>query len=227
MSKTFTLGLAVLLSFYPLSGKGNVKLACPSPSISAIGNTEVCQGQSVRLTIDDFNPTLYSYQWFKNAASVSGQIFQDIFLTSSDESGEYTVIVTDISDPSCVSPASNSITVQINELPETSATPTVIGLNPGCIGDDITLLSTVSAPAGGTYRWFRNGISILGENSSSLIINVDTQSGTYTVEILSDANCGSGESLSVDITIDPLPDTPVITTSGSSICADGTEVTLT
>ncbi len=227
MAKTFTLVLAVFLSFYSLSGKENVELACPSPSISAIGNTEVCQGQSVRLNIDDFNPTLYNYQWFKNAASVSGQIFQDIFLTSSDESGEYTVIVTDVLDPDCISPPSNSITVQINELPETSTIPTVIGLNPGCTGDDITLLSTVSAPTGGTYRWFRNGISVLGENSSSLIINVDTQSGAYAVEILSDANCGSGESPSVDITIDALPDTPVIMTSGSSICADGTEVTLT
>lgn len=227
--KTLFVGLFGSFLFYSHSSNAVSNFACPAPSISAIGGTVDCRDGLVRLRINDFDNVLYTYQWFRDGTPVAGQTFEDILLTLPEESGDYTVRATDSSDPGCVSSPSNSIAVLINELPERSAIPTVIGSNPGCAGDDIVLSSTVSAPAGGLYRWFRNGVSILGETNASLTINESNSSGDYTVEVISAASCASGQSVPVSVTIEPLPEPPSIGLgpTGSQICADGTQITLT
>ncbi|MEM8567231.1 MAG: hypothetical protein AAGF85_12285, partial [Bacteroidota bacterium] len=227
--KTFFLGLFGLHFYIPVLGSNNVNLACPAPSIMAVGSTTDCRNGLVRLRISPFESSLYTYQWYKDGTPVSGQTFEDIFLTLPEESGDYSAIATDIFDPGCISPSSNVINVQINELPGSSGTPTVVGTNPGCAGEDIVLSSTVSAPVGGLYRWFRNGISVLGETNSTLVLNQSSASGDYTVEIISDLSCASGQSPGVSITIEPLPTPPSISLSptGSQICSDGSQITLT
>jgi hypothetical protein len=90
---------------------------------------------------------------------------------------------------------------------------TVVGNTEGCQGDTIQLTSNYLT--GNT--WFPSG-------QTSQSINV-TSSGTYYLQV-DDAGCIS-ESEPIDITISPLPPTPVVTADGPTLFCDGGSVTLT
>ncbi len=85
-----------------------------------------------------------------------------------------------------------------------------------CTGDSI-LLSCNTSPTF-TYQWNRNGVPVFGATNSSIYA---FQSGNYTVTIYQN-NCPVTSS-SISITINPLPATPTITSTGSiSSCSGGT-----
>ncbi|MNU77255.1 C protein alpha-antigen precursor [compost metagenome] len=169
-----------------------------TPIITAGGATTFCTGGSVTLT----SSAGTSYLWSNGATT------QSINVTAS---GSYTVQITD--GNGCQSTASAPTTVTVNPLP---ATPTITagGATTFCAGGSVTLTSS----AGTTYLW-SNG-------ATTQSINVTT-SGSYTVQITNASSCQSAASLATTVTVNPLPATPTITTSGATTFCDGGTVTLT
>ena len=168
------------------------------PIIIAEGPTTFCGGGSVTLTSSPGSTYLWS-----NGATTSS-----INVTSS---GNYSVRVTNISG--CISTSSIATIVTVNPLP---ATPSVSAgsLTTFCEGGSVKLTST----PGNTYLWST------GATTSS--INVNT-TGSYYV-IITDANgCQSASSASSPVTVNALPATPTITTSGPTTFCAGSSVTLT
>ncbi|MCW3091614.1 MAG: hypothetical protein JWP81_2683 [Ferruginibacter sp.] len=181
------------------------------PTISAGGPTVFCSGGSVILTATASGAI--SYQWYKDGAVIGGATNQTY---TANASGDYTV---EGKSGSCVSTSSSVRTVVVNALP---ATPSISASGPTtfCADGSLTLTSSPAA----SYQWYKGGVIITGEISQTYL---PTTSGTYTVIVKNASGCSSAASLGTAVIVNPLPPSPVITTSGPTTFCLGGSVTLT
>jgi glucose/arabinose dehydrogenase len=167
----------------------------------------LCTGDSITLTATAGNA---SYQWYKNAAAVSGAT-QSTYKVKT--AGSYTV---EVSNAAACKKLSAAVSITENALPVISVAAPVFGI---CTGDSTTLTAT---PATGlTYKWFKNSALISG--ASANIYKVKT-GGSYYVEATNTNGCKKNAT-AVTITENPLP-TVAVTSTATSFCTNGT-VTLT
>jgi large repetitive protein len=169
-----------------------------TPTITAGGPATFCSGGSVTLTSSPGTTYLWS----------NGSTTPNINVSTS---GNYTVRVTNASG--CQSASSVATIVTVNALPAnpiiTASSPTIF-----CAGGSVILTSS----AGNTYTW--------STGATTASINVSS-SGSYTVRVTDANGCQSAASVAVVVTVNSLPATPNITSSGTtSFCAGGS-VTLT
>ncbi len=111
----------------------------------------------------------------------------------------------------CVSPSSNLISVNVNSAPSIpSITPS--GSTTFCSGGNVTLTSSSSI----NNLWSNNS------NSQSIVVS---NSGNYTVTV-SNLNGCSSTSQPISITVNPIPNAPIISANGSTTFCSGESVTL-
>ena len=168
-----------------------------TPTIMVGGPAVFCAGGSVMLT----STAGTSYLWSNGATT------QNINVTTS---GSYSVIV--INASGCQSAVSVATIVTVNALP---ITPTITAESPTtfCDGDVVTLTSSP-----GMYYLWSNG-------ATTPSINI-TAAGNYTVQVTNANGCQSASSVATVVTVNSLPATPTITTSGPTTFCDGGNVTL-
>ncbi len=123
-------------------------------------------------------------------------------------SGSYTVV---INDGVCPSFASIPVVVTVNPLPPT---PTITSSGPTtfCMGDSVTLTS--SSAIGNHWS--------TGATTQSITVY---SSGTYNVW-MTNGTCSSLVSLPVNVTVNPIPQTPSISANGPTTFCNGDSVTL-
>jgi hypothetical protein len=175
--------------------------ALPTPSISSVGSTTLCQGASVTLTTAN-GPGL-TYQWQNNGTNIAGANGASFVANGA---GIYMVQVTNAAGCSGTSTAS---TVVVNALPVASIANS--GSNTICAGSSVNL----TASAGTAYAWSN------GATTASIAVNA---TGNYTVSITNAAGCTSSASTAITVVT---PTVASITANGpTSFCA-GQNVTLT
>jgi hypothetical protein len=169
-----------------------------TPTISASGSTTFCLGSSITLT----SSAETSYLWS------TGETTQSIVVSTS---GSYTAQVTNAAG--CLSPVSSPTTVTVNALPG-APTATAGGPTTFCAGGSVVLTSSST----------NNNLWSTGETTQSITV---TTSGNYSVQKETGATCLSAPSNVITVTVNPLPGTPTITSSGSTTFCAGNSVTLT
>ena len=119
----------------------------------------------------------------------------------------------------------DNVILTVGPLPTTPTLSTSGNLV--CVGTNVTLTSS-AAPNGGTYIWRKNGTIDATLTTQSIVLSSAAQSGSYTVAVRDGnaPNCTSAQSLAQAVTIQAIPATPTLSTSGNLVCA-GTNVTLT
>ena len=165
----------------------------PLATISPSGPLAICDGSDITLTA---SPAV-SYLW-STGATTSGILV--------NQSGNYSVVVTDANNCSSTSAVS---TVSINTLP--NATVTASGPTTFCSGNNVVL----NAPTGLSYLWNT------GDNTPSITVSA---SGNYTVTV-TDANNCTNTSTPTTIVVNSLP-IASITPLGNTTFCDGNNVTL-
>ena len=136
-----------------------------SPTISALGATTVCSGDTITLVIAHPDSTI-TFGW--NTGDINDTI--DVFKT-----GCYTAIATDTNG--CASSASLCVTV--NPLPE------LCSFYEGCFDTCAPFL--IPGPAGGiSYQWLLSGIPIPGANAQNYLA---TTGGNYSLIITNVFGC--------------------------------------
>jgi gliding motility-associated-like protein len=152
-----------------------------SPTVTADGPTEICEGDSVTLTAN--SPNAVSYQWYQNGIAIPGATGQSI--TVSDFADFY-VVVTD--QYGCTA-QSNLVLVKVGEIPEVSLGEDVTI----CPGDEVTLTAS-----GATYYVWSNG-------ATTQSITVSPDEATDYLVTGTNPFCNLSDSDTVTVNISDLP----------------------
>lgn len=160
--------------------------------------TALCDYEELILSVSAPDGAIIT--WFFNGEVIPGEDGPELLVT---EPGTYGVEIQNPNAPDCV------ITDEVVVEFKTSA---IVEL-----GEDILVCDEVSATldatpeniddlGGVTYEWFFNGALIPGENDATLEV---TEIGDYMVEVTTDLDCMTSDSISViisDFTVDLGPD---------------------
>ncbi|NVO03423.1 MAG: T9SS type A sorting domain-containing protein, partial [Bacteroidetes bacterium] len=171
----------------------------PTATITPAGPTTFCSGNSVILNAN--TGAGLSYQWLLNGSNISSATSASY---TASQTGNYSVLVTN----GCGNITSSPVSVTVNAALNTTLTPA--GSTTVCFGNTVV----INAPTGTnyTYQWQLNGVDIPGATLPSYTA---TQSGNYSVNI-TDGVC-SGSSITIPVTINPVPTAPVIALSNDTL----------
>ncbi len=176
-------------------------------SITASGDIEFCEGDSVVLTSLPA-PAGYTIQWNNGNFQIPGA--NDETYTVFTDPGNY--YVTYLFGPCPVPTTSNWIYVSVLDTPDDPVAsldgPEVLCPN------EFTTVATEEAPANYGYQWYRSGDLLAGE--TSMTITTD-QPGSYYV--IYTGECETNSSNWIDITADNGPP-PVITVNDNTLSVD-------
>lgn len=178
----------------------------PLATITPAGTTTFCHGASVRL--DAYTGENYTYQWYKDEIAIEGAV--DASYTATEQ-GNYSVIIT---HPLSCFTSSESITVNVNTMPEAIITPA--SATTFCKGGKVIL--NANTGSGLTYQWTKNNINITNATKSTYTA---TSAGNYAVKITNSNKC----STTSGITKVEIP-TATISPSGNYAICEGKSLTI-
>lgn len=191
--------------FKPSNSISVVVNPLPNVTVSLSGPTTFCSGDSITLSVP-FSAT-QTYQWsdangiITNATSNSIKIYN---------SGTYSVKAT-ITGSGCFATSASTVIV-VNPLP--TAVLTANGPTTFCQNGSVLLSATTGT--GYTYVWYKNGVIIPLQTSSSYSA---TSTGLYTVSVITPNAC-SKLSNAIQVTVNPLP-IATISPTNTYFCAGG------
>jgi gliding motility-associated-like protein len=168
-----------------------------TPTITASGPLSFCTGDSVTLT----SSLSSTYLWSTGAVTQSITVYN---------TGSFSV--TNTNSFGCITPTSAVTNTTMFPVP---LAPTITSNNPitFCYGNNVILTS--SAASG--YFWSN------AYNTQSITV---TLSGTFNLSIIDGNGCPSPPSADVIVTVNQLPQSPVITVVGPTTFCAGQSVTL-
>lgn len=177
----------------------NVRHFTPSaPTITALGSTSICPGDSVILSGPAGNGI--NYIWSNNATSRSIKV---------SNTGAYTLRT---ASSNCTSAVSDPIIISAKPpLPAPVISPS--GPTTFCSGDSVIL----SAPFGFRYLWSN------GDTNQAITVN---NQATYSVRII-DGRCTSAISQPTSTIVTPIPNSPSLSANGPTSFCLGDSVILT
>lgn len=199
----------------PIITGAESRVVCPGSSITLTASIEQLETKQTNLSsrISDLGESRYF--WYRNDGSDDDdyrriQLEGEGSSITVTEPGNYYVQY--VNSNGCYSDYSSEITVTMGALP---TTPIISagGNATFCAGGNVTLTSTPS----NSYLW-SNG-------ATTRSITVDS-SALYSV-VVNNGNCNSLSSVARKVTVNPIPKTPTISTSGSTSICSGKTVTLT
>ncbi len=172
--------------------------ALPTATITPVGSTTACQGDTVWLNGNTGSGL--SYQWKLNSTAISGATNASYPATGT---GTYTV---DVTNGNNCTTTSAPVNITINPRPTSSisyTTPVTF-----CEGGAVVL--TGISGTGVSYQWYNNAVAIVNGGTANFYIANTT--GNYSVKTTNSFGC-SMLSPTILVVVNPLPQ-PVITASG-------------
>lgn len=184
------------------------------PSVLVVKSKIFCEEDStiVQSTTPSTTPngTKNLYRWIVDGETIVESMSRQF---SWKKASSIAVAVTDTNG--CKATAiSDTIKTSVNPLPE-SPTITIRGAIPFCADKNVTL----SAVGGNnlTFKWST------GATTPNVVINT---AGNITVQSINGFGCLSKPSQAVQVRVNPLPATPILTANGATTFCDGSRVRL-
>ncbi len=173
----------------------------PPATITQTGTSPICQGSNIRF--QSASATGYTYQWYKDGASIPGATTNSYFATTA---GAYHVVII---NGTCTTITTDR-TVVVNPLPTSTASAT--GATAFCEGDSVVLFS--GATTGLTFQWRKNGTDIPGATTSGYTAKA---TGFYTL-ISTNSNGCSATSAVINVTVSTMPVAAITPLGPLSFC---------
>jgi hypothetical protein len=189
-------------------------------TLSALPDTEVCDGTAVTLTLDG-SESGWKYQLYNSTTPVGGvKNGTGSALTFSGATAiggySYTVRTVGGTGIQCDMPASNVLNISVNPVP---ANPSVTAAA-RCGAGTVTLYASSLGAVIDWYGGFSGGtVSLSGSNTYTTPSTTATRN--FYAQARTAAGCLSASRTAVSVTINTAPGTPTITGS-SSYCTSGT-----
>ncbi|SFC90730.1 SprB repeat-containing protein, partial [Flexibacter flexilis DSM 6793] len=190
----------------------------PTASLSGTGN--ICAGGSASLSVVLTGTAPWSLVYNDGTGNVTvNNILVSPHTISVSPSTTTTYNLVSVSDANCTGTVSGSATVTVKPLPVITATPSSETL---CSGGATNIALTSTVPTT-TMSWTASlvsgTVSGFSAGSGSTIAQILTGSGVVRYTINSSANGCSGNTITVDVTVKPLP-TASLSGTGN-ICSGG------
>ncbi len=166
--------------------------------ITTPSKTALCASDTEILSVDTTDPN-WSYQWYKDGATISGAIATTYTVDASvvGFEGDYQV---EISGSNVCTEISAAVTMtNADSFSVTRDNPANIVVLPS-ISETLSVTTDAVAP---TYQWFRNNNPITGETNNTYDV---TQEGAYFVEITQSGGTCPGTIKNSEITTVVVPD---------------------
>ena len=184
------------------------------PVITAqTGNTTVCAGQSITISVTATGSATLSYQWYKNATVLSGATGSTYTISTagSSDSASYYCVVTN----SCGTATSSNIFITVKQSPKITSQS---GSTSVCSGSGASFSVTTTGSASITYQWYKNSTVIGTATSASYTISGTTSASSGTYYCIATNSCGNATSTSYTLSVS---EKPVITsqTGNTTVCA--------
>lgn len=177
-------------------------------SISAVGPTQVCSGDTVTLVAVG-GP---SYQWLNDGTPISDATDATLLVAAD---GAYSVVV----DNTCGTATSNTITVVVNTLPTQEVDPLTYFT---CAGGTVTITANdLSGQSPLSYQWYLNNAPIAGSTGNTVEAGL---AGAYTVTATNDATGCAFTSEVAMLEVETVSAADVVAEGPTSFCAGGTVV---
>ena len=192
-----------------------------SPSIATQPSGQVlCAGASVSFSVVASGTGL-TYQWQKDGVDIAGATgtTYTIAAVAANSEGRYGVVVSG----TCGTLTSTAANLTVNATTAITSQPTAKVV---CAGTSATFSIAASGTAL-TYQWRKGGMNINGATAATYTINnpATTDAGTYDVVVA--GTCGVVTSTAATLTVNAIPSTLTIATSGVNTFCQGENVTLT
>lgn len=153
-------------------------------AINTPSRTSLCTTDTETLTISMTDPT-WSYQWFKNGTAILGAVGTSYTVNGANAGfeGDYAVEIS--GNAICTERAAAISMTNAEAYTVTRDNPSNMVVLPSQF-QTLSVSTTANAP---TYKWFRNGVEIVGQTASTLSID---QEGTYVAEVTqTGGSCGT------------------------------------
>jgi gliding motility-associated-like protein len=189
----------------------------PNPTVATTG-LAICSGSPSTLSAVANGGTILS--WFASPTGGTAIATGEDFTTPSLNTT--TTYYIEVSKAGCANTQRVPVTVIVTPIP---ATPAVAAVPPVCAGSAATI--NVNNPiAGVTYNWYSaaTGGTILG-SGTTFTTPILTTDATYFVEAVA-GSCTSSSRTAVPVSVSPIPDPAVVTSTAETISA-GQTATLT
>lgn len=172
-----------------------------------------CSGDSVRFTVVASGTPPLTYQWKKNTGNIPSANASSYFISSVNgaDAGSYTVLVTG----ACGNVTSQAAILTINSSTSFSKQPVNTTV---CAGSRVRLSATANGTGTVTYQWRKNKTNIPSANADTLIINAASAGDIGTYDVVATSNCGTKNSDSCTLSVNPLPAKPVAGSVPSTVC---------
>lgn len=188
--------------------------ATDAPALPVItGNTTVCQGSPISLSIQNPLPAL-TYSWY-SAASGGTRLAQGVTFAPAGVTTTTTYYV-EAASGTCTSAGRTSVTVTVNPAPPAvtvDATAKTV-----CTGNSADLHVTNPQP-GITYRWYDvpTGGTVLAATPDYVTAALTANKDFY-VEAVNASNCTSTTRTKVTVTIAAGPVAPTVESASVAVC---------
>jgi len=164
---------------------------------TALGDAVACPGSDVLFATTPGGTGPFAFVWRKGGVELPGETNSSLLVTnvSANEAGLYTVEVT-----GACNAVTNSATLTVSLEP--ALTPLLNTTS--CPNRTVTFATTANGTGPFAFIWRKDGVEIIGETNSALVLPSVTASdaGTYTVEVTS--ACGSATNSAVLVVLEDL-----------------------
>lgn len=193
--------------------------ALPPVIIDQPADASCCTGGSALFRVNATGTKPLNYQWKKNNIPIYGEISSNLSIRNarSEDAGIYMVDVSNVNG----SVTSRWATLTVNSSPQITSQPEDVST---CGGRLALFRVAASGTEPLSYKWYKNGIAIQGENCASLTIDSvsPNDAGDYTADVTN--SCGTATSRKARLTYN----SPVITTQPEdTIGCEGRAVSFT
>ncbi|PTT01742.1 hypothetical protein DBR11_06560, partial [Pedobacter sp. HMWF019] len=193
-----------------------------SADVSVSGTTNgLCAGSSTQLTASSTTVTNPVFTWYTDAA-LSNAVFTGAVFNTPALNGNTTYYVTVRGDNKCENTAATAkaITISVNP-PATAADITANGTSI-CAGTTTQLTASSTTVTNPVFTWYTDASLtdpvFTGSQFTTPSLSANT---TYYVTVRGDNKCANtaADAKVVTVTVNQLPETPVVASAGLNICA--------
>ncbi|AOM77022.1 putative Ig domain-containing protein [Pedobacter steynii] len=200
-----------------------------SADIAVTGNSApFCAGAKATLTASSTTVTSPVFTWYKDAAltnvAFTGAIFEPVLTATT------TYYVTVRGANRCENATANAKIVTLTVNPPATASDVVVsGADlPVCAGATVKLTASSTTVTNPVFTWYSDAALTDAVFTGTILEKVLTETTTYYVTVKGNNRCESlpGTAKVITVTVNPLPNVPVIANGGGATICSGDGTTL-